>query len=203
LVESPGSEHHVHPFKKYQKRRGGKVGQIFGAAFYRIEDPTRPIYDGEIMLAGWGDTERGQSVKFWLDNEASLHPFAGLRRRAGKELGQFFAVAMTLVDDSGGPAVDRDIEDTMTRPGQKRRSLSQDAYLIITSDRFCQFLREKCEYTAVLDRKGRAWDGPTAKNYVKWRLSIESLGDLDRSADAAKRFHEEIRIPYSRWNGDE
>jgi hypothetical protein len=199
LVESPGPDQ-VHPFKKFTRKRGGHAGQLFKASIVATDTGVF-VYQDDVMLAGWGEShDKGQWVRFWLDEEADRHPFAGLSRRQTQELGQFLMVVLVAIDDEGKP-VDLDMEDKLiaiaTHP--KRRSLAQDAHLIIYGVQFQQWLREKNPHTAHQERR---WDGEDAKRWVKRFLGIESLSDLDRNAYAAQRFHKEIRIPFSQWNRD-
>lgn len=200
IVEEPGHDK-VNPFKQYQRKRAGRVGQSFHAVIVADGD-TRSAYDGPVMLAGWGDSsDKGQWVRWWLDEESALHPFAGFTRRSGMGLGKFFAAVVALTVEPGGC-----LQDAHETGGDKQpapRKLSADAHLIVTSQRFGQWLEEKCEYTTRLHEEGRKWDAQTAKKYVKWKLKVESLSDLDRIEEKAEQFHKEFRIPYSKWNGRE
>src|SRR5436190_7443900 len=65
----------VHPFKKYQQRRGGKVGSRFTAAFAR-STTGEALSTFEVMLMSWKDSSTaGQQVSFWIDDEPDAHPF--------------------------------------------------------------------------------------------------------------------------------
>lgn len=197
LIEKPddGPEH---PFKEYQKRRNGKVGQRFGVSIVPDESTT-PAYDGELMLAGWTNSHEGKSVKFWLDEEAERHPFAGYTRRSKTAPGSLFAAAFVVIDETG--AVDRMQEEQAKEP--KRRKLSAQAHLMITSTLFCNYLRERCAYTVTLRKKGRDWTPDSARGYVKWLIGVTSLSDIDWDTSAAERFHVLVRKPFARYNGQE
>lgn len=194
LIEKPG-EDQVNPFKQYQKRRNGKVGQTFIATIVQ-DGHSVAVYSGAVMLCAWADSStKGLSVKFWLDDEASHHPFAGYSRRTADKLGDHFAAVICLATDDGAAI------DGIEHKEPKRRPFSSSVHLMVTSDKFVQWLNEKSEYTAALHKKGRRWDGQEAKRYVKWKLGVESLADLDTHPDKAKRFHEEIRKPFLKFTG--
>ena len=206
MIETAETEHVINPFKEYQKRRNGHVGQRFHAVIV-THGETTPLYDGEMMMRGWANTERGKTVKFWLDNEATTHPFAGCRKRSGSEVGTLFmGVLVELHDD--GSAVDqgqRGVADG------KPRKLSAQVHLMITSERFCQFMTERSNKTAALHKRKLSWSSPypgrpgetMARAYVKSFLKLESLSDLDRDPAKAEQFHKVFRIPFARWNGQE
>jgi hypothetical protein len=149
------------------------------------------VFDDEVMLAGWRDSsDKGQWVRLWLDHDSVLHPFAGFNRRKGDQPGDYFACAFVATTEPGsGESIDR--------PNQRKES--QRAWLMINSQRFRQWLEERCEYTAVLERKGRRWDPETVKSYVKWKLKIESLSELDKHNGALERFDREFREPFVHW----
>lgn len=157
-----------------------------------LESTAGIIYDDECMLAGWGDTsDKGQWVRLWLDADASLHPFAGYKRRGASEAGDYFAAAFVLTTEPGGPA------EAVQSRGRKP---SQHAFLLIGSSRFRQWMEERNAYTKTLEKKGRRWDPETIKRYVKYRLQIESLSELDRGEDVLRRFNSEFREPFMLWS---
>lgn len=201
ILEKPGIDR-VNPFKQYTRRRNGHAGQLFAMAISEVGN-SNIVYSSDGMLAGWGDShDKGQWVKFWLDEEADRHPFAGYRRRHGQELGQFFMVALVLLDSEGN-AIDPTAEHLAEAAAESRkgRTISQQAHLMITGSMFVQYLREKSSWTKTLIRQGREWDADLARRYVKWFLKIESLSDLDRYPEKEARFHREIREPFSKWSG--
>lgn len=182
----------VHPFKRFQKKRGGKVGTRFHMTCAQAKGSEGLlVYNGEAMLASWSDSSNpGQTVRLWLDDEAERHPFAGFARRNRNLPGDMFGLVLVELTDDQVP-VDQRAEEKL-RP---RRKLSQDAHLIVTSDMFVRYLTEM--------RPQRHWDANSARQYVKDALGIESLSDLDRNPAVAKEFHERIRKPYARWNSQE
>lgn len=64
--------------------------------------------------------------------------------------------------------------------------LSQWAALRCRDPLFQEFLGVKTEVSAA--------------HVVRRRCKVESRGDLDRDPEAAQRFHELIRLPFSRFN---
>lgn len=203
IVERPGPDR-IHPFKEYTRRRGNHAGQLFELSVSDV-DTQRIVYADGGMLAGWGEShDKGQWLKFWLDEEADRHPFAGCRRRSSAETGQMFMLAAVLLDTDGrpiDPGQERRMEIHETHP--KQRSPSQSIYLMVTGHRFVQYLKEKSDWTKRLARAGREWTPDLAKSYVKFRLKIESLSDLDRNPEKLKEFHQIIRRPFEKWAGYE
>lgn len=176
----------VNPFKEFQRRRGGKVGQIFGAAFIP-EGSELAAYDGEVMLAAWADSSTGQSVRFWLDEEASMHPFAGYRKKTASEHGQYFAAAILLLGETGRPEP--------VKPRNSKRS--QDAHLMVTGERFREYVAEAQD-----DGQG-AFELPSAaqaKMWAKLQAQVDSLSELDIDEAAYARYRDRVLVPYARWN---
>ncbi len=156
------------------------------------------VFTGEVMFAAWHDTStQGQTVKFWLDNESTRHPFDGFTARGRTNTGSMFAVILVELGEDDQP-VDQTAEKTIEEAHKPKQALSSQAHLMVTSDLFVQYVRE----CAVL-KSGTKVTPDVAKRWVKHKLSIESLSDLDRDAEKAKVFHEKIRRPFARWNGED
>lgn len=203
LIETAELAKQLNPFKEFQKRRNGHVGQRFHTAIVPVGSD-EPAYNGEVMLCGWSDSEKGKTVKWWLDEEADRHPFAGYGKRSGNTPGSLFMAAFVVLQDAGG-AVDQDQQSVAEGRG---RRLSAQVHLMITSPMFVQFMTERSQKTAALQSKGLGWDSMhngemMTKAYIKSFLGIESLADLDRDARKAERFHQVFRIPYAKWSGRE
>jgi hypothetical protein len=228
----------LHPFKKYQQRRNGRVGTRFMGAFAADGEPVR--YQGEVMLASWKDTSgTGLSVRLWLDNEHSEHPFAGCQRRKNGTPGDILFLALVEIQDDE-TQVDQDQRDRITGAGatgsvesgpwdgpqtagadtadqraaqspqrsdgarnpaagrsaggsSKPRKLSSSAHLLLGGALFLRYLQET-KATLV-----KEWTSEKARLYAKNVMKVESLSDLDRDPEAAKRFHQLIRRPYDMW----
>lgn len=93
----------VHPFKRFQKRRNGRVGSRFAAAFSRV-DSGEQVLSLEVMLASWKDSSSiGQSIILWLDDEVETHPFCGCSRRKASIPGDVFALVLVELNDDDTP----------------------------------------------------------------------------------------------------
>lgn len=218
----------IHPFKKYQQRRGGKVGARFRASFAR-STTGEALSTFDIMLASWKDSSTaGQQVTFWIDDEPDAHPFCGCAYRQNGTPGEIFAVVLVELDDEDRAVDQRGIEDPVheqpasgkspegaqqasgapagesyvNAPGvaprpsggtKGARKLSSTAHLLVSSALFLRYLQET-KANLVKD-----WSSDKARVYAKRLIEVESLSDLDRNAEAAKRYHEQIRKPYDRW----
>jgi len=196
LIEADDDPDRVHPLKQYVRRRGGRVGQLFHGVIIHHGD-NHPVYDDMVQLAGWADTERGKTGRFWLDEEAERHPFAGYKKRNAKEPGSLFGFVLVQLTDDHKP-VDQDAlasAEALQQPPGKRK-LSAEAHLMVTSHWFVQYLKER-----VKQPRSGPWTAESARRWVKWKIQIESLSDLDRSEEKAHRFHEEIRKPFAKWSG--
>lgn len=177
-----------HPFKDFTRKRGGRVGTRFSAVCARSL-VGEINYNGEMMLADWQEKPgTGMTVRFWLDDEATTHPFSGCQKRNRTVPGEMFALVLVELNEMN------EVEQQHEH-GHKRRSLSQDAHLMVTSEMFVQYLREMRPHLQT------NWDANKAKIYVKTVLGIESLSILDRDPQKRAAFHEQIRKPYADWNG--
>lgn len=89
----------IHPFKKYQQRRGGKVGARFRASFARSTSG-EVLNTFDLMLASWKDSSTaGQQVTFWIDDEPDAHPFCGCSYRQNGTPGEIFALVLVELND--------------------------------------------------------------------------------------------------------
>lgn len=199
LMEEPGTPILMHPFASFTRRRGGRTGTRFRMVMTK-NGADKPMFNAEVMLMSGGQPlGQGFWVSFWLDDEASHHPFAGYRGRRGDAPGETFSAAFVELDDDDS-AIDQvkrgRVEEAHARAGQK---LSQYAYLLCTNPMFLQFLSER----ALVNGDPRTVEWWTKENHaarwLRWRCNIESRSELDRNAEAATVFHEEIRQPYSDW----
>jgi hypothetical protein len=203
LVEEGEYWKEVNPFKKYVKRRSGRVGQRFKGSI--VETATQiPVYSGDIQLAAWADTEKGKTVKFWIDEEATQHPFAGYTKRSGTSPGALFMMLLVLIGDDERP-IDEETEAAIVR-GASRRKLSQSVYNMINSPLFIRFMREQSRATADLEAQGIYWDtvvkGETmVKRYIKRVLKIESLSSFDQDPEVQRKFEQVFAKKFRRWNG--
>jgi hypothetical protein len=219
----------VHPFKKYQQRRNGRMGTRFYAAFARETEEI--VYQGQTMLAAWKDSSiAGQSVRLWLDDETTQHPFAGCQRRKNGTPGDIFALCLVELNDdetpidqaqresleprSGpagaapeGPEVPEGPSANSVHAGGRTPAVRTQAAAKTHSPR-------KLSSTAHLLVSGplfvrylqetkatlvKEWTSEKARTYAKGLMKVESLSDLDRDPEAVKRYRELVQRPYDRW----
>lgn len=197
ILEQPG-EDKVHPFKQFQKRRNGRVGTRFHAVITHSVTAAL-IVNGEVQLAAWAEgSDKGQSVKFWLDEEASLHPFAGFRGKRGQTVGEIFVGVFIELDDDNSPI--NQGQRARVEGESKGGKLASLAWLMShKNERFIQFLKEKAARPPWLSGE---WEERTAELWIKYVCKIESFKDLDRMPDKADVFHSHIRRPFAKFNGD-
>ncbi len=97
-IASP-NEDRPNPFKAFTKRRGKRAGTVFHAVMSPVVKIEKSVaYDGELMLAGWGDTStQGYTVTFWMEPpDAGNHPLEGYARNDHS-----FMVALVEMGDDG------------------------------------------------------------------------------------------------------
>lgn len=211
----------LHPFKRFQQRRNGRMGSRFHCAVGDAKTG-QLHFRGETMLAGWKDSSfSGQTITLWLDEEADRHPFAGFNRRKNGTPGDMFYLALVEIDENEQPvkqqqrerAIDgsAEVREPGARaagpsgksvakgaPGGARRSKpSQTAHLIVTSNMFVRWLVE------TRPKLVKQWTPEVARRWVKSEINVESLSQLDREPAALERFETQIRKPYARWNNQE
>jgi hypothetical protein len=144
----------------------------------------QPCFTGEVMLAGWGETHNGGAkLTFWLPEASELEAFRAMTVKKGNTAGQRFMCVLVEIGDDEKPVT------------PERHHLSSDAHLMITGERFVAWVRQ-------LSHMFATWDAPKVREWVKMRLRIESLSQLDTDPAAAVRFHREFRQPFAEWNDD-
>lgn len=175
----------IHPLKRFQRKRGGRLGTRFAAAI--VDEHGQIRVNTEVMLKGWTESATGgQQFSLWLDNESTLHPFAGCRHRKRDEPGEMFRFTLLELQDDETPAPQEGTVKTI-RP-------SNVAHLLVTGNMFVRFLKETKPNLA-------KWDNVISKRYVKQVLGIESLADLDKLPKKAREYDETFVQPFERWRG--
>lgn len=107
----------VHPFKRFQQKRNGRVGTRFSAVFSQVSDGA-PLLSMEVMLAAWKDSSSiGQSITLWLDNEVEMHPFCGCTRRKATNTGDVFALILVELNDDDTPVAQASHAEQVGRAG--------------------------------------------------------------------------------------
>lgn len=216
----------IHPFKKHQQRRNGRMGTRFRASFANSKTGD-PLSTMDLMLASWKDTSRtGQSIRLWIDNEVEVHPFSGCERRNGQIPGDMFAVVMVELDDDDS-AINQSKRDRVERgegpvgptpqgaevegPGENPLPSHQRAHH--GGNKGKSRSPRKLSSTVHLlvtsplflrflqETKAELvprWDSQKAREYVKSYLKVQSLSELDRDPAAARRW-EKVRQAYDKW----
>jgi len=187
----------IHPFKQFTRKRGGRVGSRFQVSF--VPATGEPIML-EAMLAGGGEPlAQGQWVKFWLDDEADHHPFAGYHGRTKDQPGDIFTAVFVEIDDDETP-VDQ-VAQARLEKARTKQGLSNYAALLSYNDNFLQYLAEKVEVAGELHPVDW-WRGEDhVARYIRWKCEIVSRSELDTVDVAAATFHREIRQPFKDWYG--
>lgn len=186
------------PFKQYTKRRAGKAGTIFHASMSYVQGPAKdePDYNGELMLAGWGDTStQGYTVTFWCEPpEQGMHAFDGYPRARSS-----FMTALVELDDDHEPVdqtarqrVERAHEGGSSRP-HRRRTLSQDVAMMCNNPMFWGWINTQKR------PKAPVTDGNEAAAWLRSFLGVRSRRELDQNRDLARDFHDRVRIPFVEW----
>lgn len=182
----------ANPFKGFTKRRANRAGTRFSASIVEIKRPDHFAYQGELMLAGWGDTStQGHTVVFWIEPPmgARMHPFEGYQRDSDA----FMAVLTELGDDD--EAIDQAARAKVEKPAARGRGpqrLSQVAALLCSNPDF----RDWIQMTQEVPESNNPLD--TAQ-WVRDRLSVESRRSLDEDEGVAQMFHDEIRRPFAEY----
>lgn len=100
-------------------------------------------YEGEVSLAGWGDTStRGRTITLQLHDNGDAHPFSASRTRSGKKPGQRYQIVLVEIGDD-----ERPVEKTP----------SQMAWLLCRDERFQHFLNERSFVTVDDEDSARAF----------------------------------------------
>lgn len=211
LVEDPGDTS-VHPFKKFVQRRGGRVGTRFTATFVLVDNETVRIGPIEMQLAGGGEPlGKGQWVKFWIDNDPKLHPFAGFKGRDGDTPGNIFAGVFVELDEDDS-AIDQQKRSRLehARDPKAKHELSRLAARLCTTPMFMQFLSEKVQIQhkdkdtgtiTMVSKPAEWWEKEEhAVRWMRYITQVQSRAEYDYDPKAAKRFHELVRRPYANWH---
>ena len=188
LSQQPGDKQSPNPFKKFTKRRKGKVGTRFGAVFTLSDGST--FYQDEVMLKNWADGAKGWTLHLWVNpDKDATHPFMEVSNKS------VFALAMVELDDDN-IAIDQDKRDRVEAAPKTRRqrTLSNYAAQLCREPQFMRYLGDTyglcCE---------PAFANEVATNWMREFLKIKSRSELDTDMLVAATFHKKIRLPYRDW----
>lgn len=196
-----GMENQRNPFERWTKRRKGHAGTRFVMACIRPvpEQSHTMIYDDEVMLAGWNDSQTtGHTVKFWLAMDQMGHPFEGFERHKD----EFYISLVELDDDQ--EIIDQNVRDKVEaaskRPSER---LSYVAAMLCKNEGFHTYVLEQTEYTPQdIEVMGITDLEDYCRQWMCYELGIKSRAELDKSKVLAERFHDEIRRPFLMWQGE-
>lgn len=178
------------PFSSFTKRRKGRSGTRFFMAVTTSESVPVSIYNDEVMLAGWNDSQQhGHTVKFWLCNDKMGHPFEGLSRK------QELALALTELDDDNEP-IDQQMRDRVEKQHDTgRQKLSNVAAMLGRTPEFWEWASS----TDLVMQPDKVRDEELAKLWIYQAMGIESRAELDRDPQLAQQFKLKILEPYQKW----
>lgn len=189
LDQQPGDKQSPNPFKKFTKRKKGKVGTRFGAVFTLSDGST--FYQDEVMLKNWADGAKGWTLHLWVNSDAAgLHPFMDTENKS------VFALAMVELDDDN-TVIDQAKRDRVEKvpKAARKRTLSNYAAQLCREPMFMRYLGDTygiaCE---------PAFADEVATNWMRSFLKIESRAELDTDAFVVATFHNKIRRPYAKWS---
>ena len=180
------------PFQSFTKRRKGTAGTRFYMAVSTSEATPKSLYDDEVMLAGWNDSQQnGHTVKFWLCNDGMGHPFEGISRK------QEMALALSELDDDNTP-IDQKMRDKVEQQVDTgRQKLSNVAAMFCRTEGFWDFINEDIEQSG--DFISPKVDGEeSAKQWLYQKCGMSSRAELDTEKMSAEHFHN-IRKAYEEW----
>lgn len=191
----------VHPFMQFVRRRGNRVGTRFMVAMTRVGDD-EVFFQGEMMLAGGGNPlGQGMWVKFWIDEDADTHPFAGCTGRHGNDPGDLFEAVFVELDDDDQP-INQEKRERVERSVTQTHPLTKWTAARDTDKLFHQYLSETVKFPGGEYRSPEWWRTP-GKDYVarwiRWMCQIGSRADFKHDQRACEVCHDRIRRPYSEW----
>jgi hypothetical protein len=197
LPMSRDAEEQRNPFHAYTKRRKGKAGTRFMMACVNEQNSLQSVYEDEVMLAGWNDSQtNGHTVKFWLCSDALGHPFDGFNRNK-----DVFYISLVELDDDNEP-INQKMRDRVESVGKRpSERLSYVAAMLCKNEGFWQYVREVSSDQWKMDYK-HLDDENLAREFMLCEMSISSRAELDKDPVLAERFHDVIRRPFLEWRGE-
>ena len=189
LDQQPGDKRSPNPFKKFTKRRKGKVGTRFGAVFTLSDGST--FYQDEVMLKNWADGSSGWTLHLWVNsNEDGVHPFMNVENKTA------FALAMVELDDDN-TVIDQVKRDRVEAAPKKarQRTLSNYAAMLCREPMFMRYLGDT--YGIACEPN---FANEVATNWMREFLKIQSRAELDTDPMVEAKFHTRIRRPYKAWH---
>ena len=188
LDQKPGDKYGANPFKKFTKRKKGRVGTRFGAVFTESDGST--FYQDEVMLKNWADGAKGWTLHLWVNHdEVGMHPFMCVDNKT------VFALAMVELDDDNS-VIDQEKRDRVERAPKtaRKRTLSNYAATLCREIMFMRYLGDTYGLASEPE-----FANEVATNWMRKFLGIESRAELDTDVYKASEFHKRVRKPYRKW----
>lgn len=143
------------------------------------ENKMNPLFQDEMMFAGWKDSHSGGPVVFFrLSSSDALEPFKSMTVAKKGMAGQLLHGVIFEANDSGVPV--------STEPAQNKVG-----QLCLLAVQFCKS-PEFWQWTGVAENE------QDAKEFILNVCEIGGRKELDTNSEAAEKFHRLIRIPFSR-----
>ena len=157
-----------------------------------------PVFQDEVMLAGWSESHNGGAkVTFWLSDPSALDAFRAMTVAKGKTAGQRLACVLVEIGDDEKP-VNADVGIPIAQENQqlaaekpKGGPLAKLAGMWCEMPLFWDFLLWKHEYTVSNE--------PDAAKTVYELCGITSRAELDHNEQAAQKFKSLIRGPFQKY----
>lgn len=177
IARTPEDVGKSNPFSVHTRRRAGHGGTRFTASL-AFTDSAREWLD-EVMLLGWSDGPKGQTVAFLLQSQDDKHPFMGIERGTS-------CMAVLIEIDDHDAVVDQIKRERVEKAPQKLSNVA------------AQMLKNPT-YQLFMDASGVTETDAA----MKLLLEIESKSQLDSDAEAVKRFrtHCSMFVDWQRDHG--
>jgi hypothetical protein len=179
ILKHPEEAERINPFASHTRRRAGHGGTRFHMSLAGVGFDHESLQ--EVMLLGWSDGPKGQTVTFLLGSDLPKHPFMHTERNTT------YMGAFVEIDDDDA-VVDQVKRERVEKAPQK---LSNVAAQMLKNPTYLQYLM------------ANAPEDINADEAMKTCLDIESKRELDSDADAVKRFrvHCDRFVAWQKENG--
>jgi len=153
-----------------------------------------PTFTGELQLAGWSESHTGGcKVTFWLQSPDELAAFRALTVRKGNTAGHRFMAALVEIGDDELPVHPTPVADmAIPTPREQLGDACYRTVLWCNEPKFWAWI-ESVDVHVSIEKEQHA------KMWVFAQCEVESRKELDTDNEANKRWHREIREPYSQY----
>ncbi len=190
LPMAKGADETRNPFHGFTKRRKGKSGTRFMmVCLLGLGDTRKPIYEDEVMLAGWNDSQQnGHTAKLWICNDNMGHPFEGISRKDD--------LMLSLVElDDDNEVIDQKMRERVERTSKRPSGrLSYVAAMLCKSEEFWAYINNYTDETKDFIQP-TVTNEEEAKQWIYQKCGISSRAELDEVNQASVLF-DTIRKTY-------